>query len=62
MSGAGEAAGLAQVKWQTHAIIGVVRFSEIAARVNGLSTPIFGVSWTPPPADVEVARRVVAFV
>jgi hypothetical protein len=39
-----------------------VRFSEIAARVNGVSTPIFGVSWAPPTVDVDVARRVVAFV
>jgi len=39
-----------------------VRFSEMAARLNGVSIAIFGVSWTPPTVDVEVAREVVAFV
>ena len=39
-----------------------MQFKEIIARITGLSSPIFGVSWKPPEPDVKVARRVIAFL
>jgi hypothetical protein len=39
-----------------------VRFQEIAARVTGFSTPVFGVSWSPSEPEVTAARRVVTFL
>lgn len=39
-----------------------MRFGEIAARLSGFSTPIFGLQWEPPIIDRDVARRVVAYL
>lgn len=39
-----------------------MKIKEIANRVNGLSCPIFGVQWDPGIADIEVGRKVIAFV
>lgn len=39
-----------------------MRFREIISRVSGLSSPIFGVSWTPPETEIAVARRVVSYM
>lgn len=39
-----------------------MRSSEVASRMTGFSTPIFGLSWTPPTLDRDVARQVLAFL
>ena len=39
-----------------------MRFSEIINRLNGFSCPVFGVSWSPLPLDVDTARRVITFL
>ena len=39
-----------------------MKFQEILSRITGLSVPVFGVSWTPPAAEVTIARRVVTFL
>ncbi len=37
-------------------------FREVAQRITGFSTPVFGVSWNPPESSREIVRRVVAFL
>lgn len=37
-----------------------MKFKEIAKRVTGFSTPIFGVSWTPSESERAVAKRILA--
>lgn len=39
-----------------------MRPREILNRLNGISTPIGGVSWNPPSLEIESARRVIAFL
>ena len=39
-----------------------MNFREIASRLTGISSPIFGVSWNPTESDRAVARRVIAYL
>jgi len=39
-----------------------VKFSEIANRLTGISTPLGGVSWQAPELEVSAARRVITFL
>jgi len=37
-------------------------FREIADRITGFSTPVFGVSWNPPVLEVDVAKRLITYL
>lgn len=39
-----------------------MKFSEIANRLTGISTPLGGATWQPPELEVSAARRVIAFL
>ncbi len=39
-----------------------MKFSEIANRLTGISTPLGGVSWQSSNLEVSAARRVIAFL
>jgi hypothetical protein len=39
-----------------------MKFTEIAARLNSIGTPLFSVGWTPSKTDVEIARRIIRFL
>ncbi len=39
-----------------------MKFKEIASRLTGFSTPVFGVSWNPPQAHITIARRVITYL
>ncbi len=39
-----------------------MKFKEIAKRITGLSSPIFGVSWNLPESELAIARRVISFL
>lgn len=37
-------------------------FKEIANKITGISIPIFGVSWTPPKLEKQIAEKIVIFL
>jgi len=39
-----------------------IPFTDIARRITGISTPVFGVSWTPPEDKRNIVRRLVTFL
>ncbi len=39
-----------------------VPFKKIAKSLTGISTPVFGISWTPPETDREIVRKLITFL
>ena len=39
-----------------------MKFKEIAKRITGFSTPIFGVSWNPDNTERDIARKVILYL
>jgi hypothetical protein len=39
-----------------------MKFSEIANRLTGISTPFGGASWQPAEMEISAARRVITFL
>ncbi len=40
----------------------VYKFSELISRINGLSIPVFGVSWQPPEPERKIIRSILIFL
>jgi hypothetical protein len=40
----------------------VYKFSELASRINGLSIPVFGISWQPPEPERKIIRSILIFL
>ena len=39
-----------------------MKFKNIIKRLNGISNPVFGVSWNPSTTDKDQAREIIAFL
>ncbi len=39
-----------------------MKFKNIIKRLNGISTPVFGVSWNPSKSDKDQAKEIIAFL
>jgi len=39
-----------------------ISFTKLAKSINGISTPLFGVSWNPPELDRNIARRILIYM
>jgi hypothetical protein len=39
-----------------------IKFKKIAKSLTGISTPVFGVSWSPPESEREVVKKLITFL
>jgi len=39
-----------------------ITFKKIAKRITGVSIPIFGISWTPPEFDKDIAGKLISYL
>ena len=39
-----------------------MKFKQIIKRLNGISTPVFGVSWNPSQTDKDQAKEIINFL
>ena len=39
-----------------------MKFFEVASRLTGISSPVFGISWNPPESDRAIARRILTYL
>ena len=40
----------------------IYKFSELASRINGISIPVFGISWQPPEPERAIIRSILIFL
>lgn len=39
-----------------------IKFGKIAKSLTGFSTPVFGISWSPPETDRDIVRKLITFL
>jgi hypothetical protein len=39
-----------------------ITYKNIAKRITGVSIPVFGISWTPPVLDRDIAKKLISFL
>lgn len=39
-----------------------ITYKNIAKRLTGISIPVFGISWTPPVLDRDIAKKLISYL